>query len=79
MSLPQKYVLRLAVKAETVGASLTNSGRLFHRLGAATAKAQSPLCFSLALGTARSMQSADLRDLDGTCDVLGHAYCKYNR
>lgn len=43
------------------GASLTNNGKLFNSLGAAT------LHFSLALETSRSMQSADLRDLDGTC------------
>ena len=46
------------------GADLIGWGMLFHNLGAATAKARSPLSFSLEHRTARSPKSADLRDLE---------------
>ena len=46
------------------GADLIERGMLFHNVGAATAKAGSPLIFSLGRGTARSPKSANLRELE---------------
>ena len=45
------------------GADLIERGMLFHSLGAATAKARSPLDLSLDWGTARSPKLDDLRGL----------------
>ena len=45
------------------GASRMSGGSWFHKRGAATAKARSPLCFSLERGMCRRPLLEDLRDL----------------
>ena len=44
---------------------LIDSGRLFHNVGPATAKARSPRCFSLDLRTESNPRLLDLSDLGG--------------
>ena len=51
------------MKESIEGADLIERGMLFHSLGAATAKARSPLDLSLDWGTARSPKLDDLRGL----------------
>lgn len=46
------------------GASLTEGGILFQSLGAATAKARSPLSLKLVHETVKSPRSANLRGLE---------------
>ena len=58
----KKRVFKRDLKTGRVGASLTWRGNLFHNFGAATAKAPSPRCFNLDLGTTRRSLSADLSD-----------------
>lgn len=45
-------------------ADLKERGMLFHSLGAATTKAQSPLSLHFVCGTNRRPKSANLRDLE---------------
>uniref|UniRef100_A0AAZ1WZF0 non-specific serine/threonine protein kinase n=1 Tax=Oreochromis aureus TaxID=47969 RepID=A0AAZ1WZF0_OREAU len=61
----KKCVFKNDLNLSSVGADLIWRGSLFQSLGATTAKAQSPRCFSLDMGTARSDWSDDLRDLCG--------------
>lgn len=50
---------------ESVGEVLMWRASLFYRVGAVPAKAWSPLCINLDLGTATSIWSKDLRNLAG--------------
>ena len=59
----KRCVLILDLKMVMQGAFLTAGGSSFQRWGAATAKALSPLCFSLVRGTCRRPKLPDLRDL----------------
>ena len=56
--------MSLDLKESMEGAVLMGRGMLFHSLGAATAKARSPLSLSLDCGIVSSPKSADLRDLE---------------
>ena len=53
------------MKESKEGTDLIERGMLFHSLGAATAKARSPLDLSLDWGTAKSPKFDDLRGLTG--------------
>ena len=61
----KKWVFKRDLKTGRVGASLTWRGNSFHTFGAASAKALSPRCFNLDLGTTRRSLSADLSDRVG--------------
>ena len=62
----KRCVLRPVLKIWRVGASLSDLGRAFHRVGAANEKALSPHVRSLVLGTTRRFASPDLREREGT-------------
>ena len=57
------FFFSLDLKESMEGADLIGMGMLFHSLGATTAKARSPLSLSFDRGTAKSPESANLRDL----------------
>lgn len=58
------------LKTERDDAVLMDTDMLFQSLGPATAKALSPLCFNLDLGTESNPRSPDLSDLDGLCGCI---------
>ena len=61
-----RWVLRRVLKIERLVADRTDRGKAFHSVGAATAKARSPLDFKRDRGTSRTIWSADLRALGGS-------------
>ena len=65
-----RWVLRRVLKMERLVADRTDRGKAFHSVGAATAKARSPLDFKRDRGTSRTNWSADLRALEGRCTLI---------
>ncbi len=57
------------LKSDIEGADLIQRGRAFHKLGAATEKARSPLHFSLDFGMLNNLWFDDRRDKRGRCSV----------
>ncbi len=60
----KKWVFRVDLKTDKVGAVLMREGRPFQSFGPTTEKARSPLVFSLVLGTCSRSELVDLSDLD---------------
>ncbi len=61
--LRKKYVFNLDLKLVMEGARRQSRGNWFHRRGALTEKALSPLVFKRELGTDRRALSVDLKCL----------------
>jgi len=61
--------LRHFLKVERL-ANHTENGKALHSVGAATAKARSPLVLRNDQGTSRTNWSADFRALEGPCTII---------
>ncbi len=61
----KRYVFNFDLKISNVGAVLIWIGNVFQSLGAAMAKARSPLDFNFDFGTVNKLWLADLKVLSG--------------
>ncbi len=68
------YDFNLDLKASTKGEDLICIRRGFHKRGAATEKALSPLDFNLVLGTWRIIWFADLKFIAFDKELKGQQY-----